>query len=59
METYFSLPGIGQAVGIAVQANDLPIVQGVVALVAVVYVVVNTLVDTGYRLLDPQSGRQR
>ncbi|GAA4153214.1 ABC transporter permease [Phytohabitans flavus] len=59
VETYFSLPGIGQAVGIAVQANDLPIVQGVVALVAVVYVVVNTLVDTGYRLLDPQSGRQR
>lgn len=57
VENYFSLPGIGQAVAQAVNGKDLPVVQGVVVLVALVYLVLNTLVDVGLVLLDPQTRR--
>jgi peptide/nickel transport system permease protein len=56
IETYFSLPGIGQVVSQSVGTKDLPIVQGVVVLVALVFLVINTLVDFGYRFLNPQAG---
>ena len=55
VENYFSLPGIGQAVGQAVSGKDLPVVQGVVVVVALVYLVLNTVVDIGYRVLDPRT----
>jgi peptide/nickel transport system permease protein len=58
VESYFSLPGVGQVVAQAVANNDLPTVQGVVVLVALVFLVVNSLVDIGYRLLNPQVGAQ-
>lgn len=55
VENYFSLPGIGQAVGQAVSGKDLPVVQGVVVVVALVYLILNTLVDIGYKVLDPRA----
>lgn len=54
VENYFSLPGIGQAVAEAVSGKDLPVVQGVVVLVALVFLVLNTIVDIGQTLIDPQ-----
>lgn len=60
VENYFSLPGIGQAVGQAVAGKDLPVVQGVVVVVALVYLVLNTVVDIAYKVLDPRtSGASR
>ena len=58
VETYFSLPGIGQVVSQSVGTKDLPLVQGVVVLVALVFLVINTLVDVGYRFLNPQAAVQ-
>jgi peptide/nickel transport system permease protein len=55
VENYFSLPGVGQAVAQAVNGKDLPVVQGVVVLVALVFLVLNTLVDLGLILIDPQT----
>lgn len=54
VESFFSLPGLGQLVTAAVSSRDIVTVQGVVAFMAIAYVLVNTLVDLGYGLLDPR-----
>jgi peptide/nickel transport system permease protein len=54
VETIFSRPGIGSVLVKAVSAQDLPVVVGIVTLVAVFYVVVNLLVDIAYLILDPR-----
>ena len=53
-ETIFAWPGIGRWVYDAINARDYPIVQGGVLLVAVVFVVVNLLVDLSYAVIDPR-----
>jgi peptide/nickel transport system permease protein len=59
LETFFALPGIGQVVASAVSGKDLPIVQGAVVVLAITYLLLNTLVDIGLTLIDPQSRRIR
>ncbi len=54
VETLFSLPGLGQLLASSIVSRDLIMVQGIVAFMAVVYVVVNTLVDSSYELIDPR-----
>lgn len=54
VESLFALPGLGNLVLQAIPARDLPVIQGVVAFVAVVYVGINMLVDGLYALLDPR-----
>ncbi|SDH71988.1 ABC transporter permease [Pseudonocardia oroxyli] len=54
VEMFFSLPGLGQLVAGAISSRDIVMVQGVVTFVAVAYVLINTIVDVGYGLLDPR-----
>ena len=54
VESIFSRPGIGSVLVSAVNSHDLPVVVGIVTLVAVVYVTANLLVDLAYTLLDPR-----
>lgn len=53
-ETIFSWPGIGRWVYDAILGRDYPIVQGGTLLIALVFVVVNFIVDVLYALLDPR-----
>ncbi|OZB83147.1 ABC transporter permease [Microbacterium sp. 13-71-7] len=53
-ETVFSRPGIGRVTATAVQQQDIPVVQGVVLFAALVFVIVNLVVDLIYPLLDPR-----
>lgn len=53
-ENVFSRPGLGRVLVSAVNSRDLPVVCGIVMLVALVYVLVNLLVDTAYILVDPR-----
>lgn len=53
-ETVFSLPGIGQLVVSSVLRRDYPVIQGVILLVATIYVVVNLAVDVLYFVVDPR-----
>jgi peptide/nickel transport system permease protein len=53
-ETIFSWPGIGRWIYMAIQSRDYPIVQGATLLIALVYVLVNLLVDISYAFLDPR-----
>ncbi len=53
-ETVFSRPGLGRLVVSAILWKDYPLVQGIVLFLAVIYVVVNLLVDVSYAWLDPR-----
>jgi len=53
-ETIFGRAGIGSLVESAVTTQDLPVLQAVVSLAAVVFVVVNLVADLVYPLLDPR-----
>ncbi len=54
IETVFTLPGLGRLLVDAIFARDYPVVQGVMLFVAVIYVLVNLLVDLAYPLFDPR-----
>jgi peptide/nickel transport system permease protein len=54
IETVFVLPGVGQLVVRSLYNRDLPVIQGLILYVAVIYVVVNLLVDLLYSYLDPR-----
>jgi peptide/nickel transport system permease protein len=53
-EQVFSWPGIGRLTVEAIANRDFPLVQGAVLFFAVVFVVVNLLVDLSYTVLDPR-----
>jgi peptide/nickel transport system permease protein len=53
-ETIFAWPGLGRYATASATSLDFPAVMGVTLVAAVVYPVVNTLVDIGYHLLDPR-----
>jgi peptide/nickel transport system permease protein len=59
VETIFALPGIGRLLVDAIYARDLVMVQGVVAFVAVGYVLINFAVDILYGVLDPRVRHAR
>jgi peptide/nickel transport system permease protein len=54
IETVFSWQGVGQLAVQAITQRDFPLIQGIVAMVATTYVLVNLLVDVGYLLVDPR-----
>jgi ABC-type dipeptide/oligopeptide/nickel transport system permease component len=53
-ETIFSWPGIGNYMMSAISSSDIPVVQAGVLLSAIVFVLVNLLVDIIYAYLDPR-----
>jgi peptide/nickel transport system permease protein len=53
-ETIFAWPGLGRYATTSATTLDFPAVMGVTLVAAVVYPVINTLVDLGYGLLDPR-----
>lgn len=54
VETVFSRQGFGRLAQAAVTTQDIPVVLGLVVVAALVFVVVNLLVDLAYPLLDPR-----
>jgi peptide/nickel transport system permease protein len=54
VESLFSLPGIGSTLILSIEGKDLVMVQGIVAVIAVAYIVINILVDIAYVYLDPR-----
>lgn len=53
-ETVFTWPGLGTLTISALEAQDLPLVQGVVVLIATLFVTANLAVDLLYAALDPR-----
>jgi peptide/nickel transport system permease protein len=54
IEIVFRWPGLGQLALQAVQQRDYPVLQGAVLLFAVIFLVVNLIVDLLYARLDPR-----
>jgi peptide/nickel transport system permease protein len=53
-EQVFNIPGVGRLLVQAVSRRDYPLVQGIVLIIAAVYVIVNLVVDLIYAYLDPR-----
>lgn len=58
-ETVFARPGLGRLTLTAITSHDIPVLQGVVALLGALYVVVNLVVDLCYVLVDPRVTSDR
>lgn len=56
LETVFTLPGLGRLLVDAIFARDYPVVQGCLLFMALIYVLVNLVVDLCYPLFDPRIG---
>ena len=54
IEFIFQIPGMGRLAFEAVNNRDYPIVQGVVMIMAVIFLLVNLMVDLSYAVLDPR-----
>lgn len=53
-ETIFAWPGLGRLAVDAIFNRDFPLIQGAVLTVAVIFVLINLLVDVAYGLIDPR-----
>ena len=53
-ETVFSFNGIGQNLFDAIGHRDYPVLQGFILFIAVVYSLINLLVDLAYGVIDPR-----
>lgn len=54
VEVVVAWPGLGRLVFDAVAARDYPVIQGAVLLVAVIFLLINLLVDLLYARIDPR-----
>lgn len=53
-ETVFSRQGIGKIIVDAINAKDIPMIQGAVLLTSVFYILINLLADISYMYIDPR-----
>ncbi|APO78852.1 dipeptide/oligopeptide ABC transporter permease protein (plasmid) [Rhizobium etli 8C-3] len=54
IETVFTIPGLGRLLVDAIFGRDYPVIQGCLLFIAVIYVLVNLIVDLCYPLFDPR-----
>lgn len=54
VEVVFAWPGLGRLVYDAVAARDYPLIQGAVLLIALLFLVINLIVDFVYAVIDPR-----
>jgi len=57
IETLFAVPGLGFRLISAINQRDILVIQGITVFVSVVYVVINTVVDLLYAVIDPRIRR--
>jgi peptide/nickel transport system permease protein len=54
LEVFFSIPGLGREIVVAVNRSDYPVIQAVTVYLAALTMVINLLVDIAYKLVDPR-----
>ena len=57
IETLFAIPGIGFRLINAINQRDIIVIQGITVFIATAYVVINTVVDLLYAVIDPRIRR--
>lgn len=53
-ETIFAIPGLGRLAVYAIQGRDFPVVQGAILIIALIFVLVNLIIDMLYAVIDPR-----
>ncbi|ACY19614.1 binding-protein-dependent transport systems inner membrane component [Gordonia bronchialis DSM 43247] len=54
VEVVFAWPGLGLLVYDSVAARDYPVLQGAILLIAIIFLIVNLVVDICYAVIDPR-----
>ncbi|MCY3922671.1 MAG: ABC transporter permease [Chloroflexota bacterium] len=54
MESIFTLPGMGLRMITALKDRDIPVVMGIMVVIALVVIVANLVIDIAYSLVDPR-----
>ena len=54
IEQVFSIPGYGRLLISSIANRDYPVVQAIIAIIAMIVIVINLLVDIMYKVLDPR-----
>ena len=54
IEVFFSIPGLGREILLAVNRSDYPVIQAIAVYLAVLTMVINLLVDVMFKLVDPR-----
>ena len=54
IEVFFSIPGLGREILLAVNRSDYPVIQAFAIYIAVITMVVNLLTDILYKMVDPR-----
>lgn len=53
-EIVFAWPGLGRMMFFAARSRDVPLIIGIVLVLVIIFVVVNTMADIIYKILDPR-----
>ena len=59
VEVIFSYPGLGNLAVSAITAYDYPLIQAYVLWIALIYMVINLVVDISYNYIDPRMREKR
>lgn len=54
IEVFFSIPGLGREILLAVNRSDYPVIQAIAVYLAVLTMVINLVVDVMFKLVDPR-----
>jgi len=54
LEAFFSIPGLGREILLAVNRSDYPVIQAFAIYIAALTMVVNLVTDLLYKLVDPR-----
>jgi peptide/nickel transport system permease protein len=54
IEVFFSIPGLGREILLAVNRSDYPVIQAVTIYLAAITMIINLIVDLCFKLVDPR-----
>jgi peptide/nickel transport system permease protein len=54
IEQFFSIPGLGREVLLAVNRSDYPVIQAITVYLAALTMIINLLADIAYKAVDPR-----
>ena len=54
IEVFFSIPGLGREILLAVNRSDYPVIQAIAVYLAVLTMIINLIVDVMFKLVDPR-----
>jgi peptide/nickel transport system permease protein len=54
IEIFFSIPGLGREIYLAVNRSDYPVIQAVTVYLAVLTMIINLATDVLYKFVDPR-----